>query len=103
MWCALVCFDLASETKHPQEPKEGPDALNSHAKDLDDRDSVGKMASGDLCSKMVRATKVQTVFRGRICVGFSHADITGEQPEHPQPAGLVPILEMCSCEPFPNI
>lgn len=58
---------------------------------------------GDLCSKMVQATKSRTVFRGRVCVGVLHVDITGEQPGHPRAAGLVPIPEMCSYDPFPNI
>lgn len=62
-----------------------------------------KWPDGDLCCKVVQATKLQTVFRGRICVAFLHVDITGEQPEQPQPAGLLAILEMCSCEPFANV
>lgn len=83
--------------------KKVQDALNHVLKIWMTKILSVKWPDGDLCCKVVQATKLQTAFRGCICVGFLHVDITGEQPGHPQPAGLLPILQMCSCEPFANI
>lgn len=87
----VVRFDLARETKYPQEPKESFGQLGLYRQTC------------LIETLLAQATRFQAVFSGFICVGFLHVDITGEQPGHPQPRGLVPILEMCSSEPFPNI
>lgn len=105
VWCGRLGLTLfyLERWNNLSNLKKVQDALNHVLKIWTTRILSVKWLDGDCCCKVVQATKLQTVFRGRICVGYLHVDITGEQPGHPQPAGLLPIMEMCSCEPFANI